>query len=73
MNQGRCSITPSRDLGALKGLELAWDAGDRQIKLEIDSKMVVALLLDTKQTNHQYANLTLPFEAMLRQDWSTCL
>ncbi|CAI0402481.1 unnamed protein product [Linum tenue] len=70
MNLGRCSITRAEIWGALKGLELSWEAGHRQVELQIDSKTAIALLLDTGQHCHQHANLTIRFQDLLRRDWT---
>ncbi|CAI0422510.1 unnamed protein product [Linum tenue] len=69
-NQGRCSITRAEICGALKGLELAWEACHRQVELQLDSKTALALLLDTGRHNHQHANLAIRFQNMLRREWS---
>ncbi|CAL1366987.1 unnamed protein product [Linum trigynum] len=69
MNLGKCTITRAEIWGALKGLELAWEAGHRQVELQLDSRTTMSLLKDSGQHNHQHANLTLSFQALLRRDW----
>ncbi|CAL1413874.1 unnamed protein product [Linum trigynum] len=69
MNLGKCTITRAEIWGALKGLELAWEAGHRQVELQLDSRTAMSLLQVPGQHNHQHADLTLSFQALLRRDW----
>ncbi|CAI0459471.1 unnamed protein product [Linum tenue] len=69
MNLGKCTITRAEIWGALKGLEIAWDAGYRRVELQLDSQTAITLLQDTGSHSHQHASLTLAFQSLLRREW----
>ncbi|CAN1185483.1 Putative ribonuclease H protein At1g65750, partial [Linum perenne] len=70
VNLGRCSITRAEICGALEGVRRAWDAGYRKIEVQMDSKMVMSILLNSEPgSSHQYTLEVLEFQEWLQRDW----
>ncbi|CAN1150854.1 Putative ribonuclease H protein At1g65750 [Linum perenne] len=55
MNLGICSITRAELRGAMTGLQIAWDRGFRRIIVQLDSRVVVQLLLGDGEDSHQHS------------------
>ncbi|CAI0433245.1 unnamed protein product [Linum tenue] len=55
MNLEIFSITRAELRGAVEGLPLAWDAGYRHVRLEIDSVCALQLLRSTDSNKHRHA------------------
>ncbi|CAN1146097.1 Putative ribonuclease H protein At1g65750, partial [Linum perenne] len=67
INLGICSITRAEIRGVLEGIRLAWREGFRKVEVQMDSKAVIAILLDKDQSiDHSHALEVLEF-----RDWAT--
>ncbi|CAN1753236.1 Putative ribonuclease H protein At1g65750 [Linum perenne] len=68
-NLVQCSITRAEIIGAITGLELAWQYGFRQVELQVDSKSAISLLLSPDPPEHQQAAEVIYFQNLCRRDW----
>ncbi|CAN1728919.1 Putative ribonuclease H protein At1g65750 [Linum perenne] len=66
---GSCSVTRAELHGAVLGLELAWSKGCRLVEVQLDSRAVISLLLQTDEPLHQHALEVLAFQDLCRRDW----
>ncbi|CAN1807882.1 Putative ribonuclease H protein At1g65750 [Linum perenne] len=73
MNLGNCSITRAEMRGALRGLELAWDAGYRKLIVCLDSMAAVQLLTKSGEPNHQHGMETLRFRELINRNWEVII
>ncbi|CAN1135802.1 Putative ribonuclease H protein At1g65750, partial [Linum perenne] len=55
--------------GAILGLELAWSLHCNRVELQLDSRAVVALLMQTDSPTHQHGLEVLAFQELCRRDW----
>ena len=55
--------------GILKGLQLAWDKGYKEVILESDSKVGLELIEEVVITS-PYHNLVKQIRSMMSRDWS---
>ncbi|CAN1792527.1 Putative ribonuclease H protein At1g65750 [Linum perenne] len=69
MNLGACTVTRAEIRGAIGGLELAWDYGFRRVELQLDSKVVVSMLLSSEEPEHQQAAEVLHFRNLCKRSW----
>ncbi|CAI0544920.1 unnamed protein product [Linum tenue] len=72
-NLGSCSITRAEIIGALTGLQLAWDQGHRKVLLRLDSTTALAILTGKDQESRRYHNLTRRFQNLLQRNWEVHL
>ncbi|CAN1183512.1 Putative ribonuclease H protein At1g65750 [Linum perenne] len=73
MNLRNCSITRAEMRGALRGLELAWDAGYRKLIVRLDSMAAVQLLTNSREPNHQHGMETLRFRELISRNWEVII
>ncbi|CAN1779965.1 Putative ribonuclease H protein At1g65750 [Linum perenne] len=64
MNLGSCSITRAEIRGAIRGLQLAWEAGFKKVILRMDSQAAISILTDEDSTEHQHGLEVLIFREM---------
>ncbi|CAL1372499.1 unnamed protein product [Linum trigynum] len=69
MNLGACSITRAELRGAVEGLQLAWDAGFRHVRLELDSACACQLLQSTDSGEHHHATDLDRAQELLKREW----
>ncbi|CAN1318125.1 Putative ribonuclease H protein At1g65750 [Linum perenne] len=69
MNLGACSITRAEMRGAIEGLTRAWSAGYRRIRLQIDSKAVIAALSNGDTMTSRHAMEISQFQDLVERDW----
>ncbi|CAN1241090.1 Putative ribonuclease H protein At1g65750, partial [Linum perenne] len=70
MNLGSCSITRAESRGALEGLHRCWEAGFRNIILQLDSMAALSLLLCEAEVEHQHAMEILTFNELRSRNWT---
>lgn len=67
---GSCSSTKAELLGVLRGLAIAWNSGFTKVQLNVDSEIVVNLLLDTKIPNSPAFHLIRRCKSLInREGW----
>ncbi|CAN1756558.1 Putative ribonuclease H protein At1g65750 [Linum perenne] len=70
MNLGNCSITCAEMRGAIEGLHRCWEAGYRNVVLQLDSIATLTLLQNDNSTNHQHGMESLLFRELRDRDWT---
>ncbi|CAN1165594.1 hypothetical protein LINPERPRIM_LOCUS33817 [Linum perenne] len=73
MNLGYCSITRAEMRGALRGLELVWDAGYRKLIVRLDSMAAFKLLTNSGESDHQHGIETLRFRELISRNWEVTI
>ncbi|CAI0414109.1 unnamed protein product [Linum tenue] len=68
-NLGSCSITRAEIIGALTGLQLAWDLGYKKVLLRLDSTAALDILTGKDQDSRRYHNLYRHFQNLLQRNW----
>ncbi|CAL1404640.1 unnamed protein product [Linum trigynum] len=68
-NLGSCSITRAEIVGALTGLQIAWDQGYRKVLLRLDSTAAMDFLTSKDHDSRRYHNLTRRFQELLKRNW----
>ncbi|CAL1368849.1 unnamed protein product [Linum trigynum] len=69
MNLRMCSITRAELRGAVEGLQLAWDAGYRHVRLELDSACAIQLLRSPDSSEHHHAAIIDRAIELLQRQW----
>ncbi|CAN1186113.1 Putative ribonuclease H protein At1g65750 [Linum perenne] len=70
MNLGSCSITRAEMRGAIEGLHRAWEAGFRNVVLQIDSVAVLSLFLNGNEERHQHVLEVARFREFRDRNWN---
>ncbi|CAN1179328.1 Putative ribonuclease H protein At1g65750, partial [Linum perenne] len=69
-NLGICSITRAELRGALIGLMIAWEAGHRRIKLQMDSTAAIAIFNAPDDPMHQHSLEVTQFKGLIAREWT---
>ncbi|CAN1133389.1 Putative ribonuclease H protein At1g65750 [Linum perenne] len=70
MNIGYYSITRDELRGAIQGLRLAWEEGERQVKLQVHSMAIVQLIEAPGDLKHQHSMEVRDLRELLSRDWN---
>ncbi|CAN1149044.1 Putative ribonuclease H protein At1g65750 [Linum perenne] len=72
-NLGCCSITRAEMRGAIIGLQLAWELGQRKVVLQVDSRAAIQLLQEEGVPMHNHAMEVYDFCELLERDWEVSI
>ncbi|CAN1789715.1 Putative ribonuclease H protein At1g65750 [Linum perenne] len=70
MNLGTCSITRVEMRGAIEGLHRAWEAGFRNVVLQLDSRSVISLFMNGDEERHQHGLEVARFRELRDRNWN---
>ncbi|CAN1201045.1 Putative ribonuclease H protein At1g65750 [Linum perenne] len=70
MNLGFCSITRAELRGAIRGLQLAWEAGFKKVILRLDSQAAISIFTNEDSTEHQHGLEVITFRELRARNWS---
>ncbi|CAN1331264.1 Putative ribonuclease H protein At1g65750 [Linum perenne] len=73
MNLGTCSITRAEIRGAIEGLHRAWEAGFRNVVLQLDSRSVLSLFVNGDEGRHQHVLEVARFKELRERDWNLAI
>ncbi|CAN0918225.1 Putative ribonuclease H protein At1g65750, partial [Linum grandiflorum] len=68
-NLGSCSITGDELRVAVQGLQLAWEMGYMKVRVQLDSRATIQLLLEEGELPHQYSSEVASFRELLDRGW----
>ncbi|CAN1181659.1 Putative ribonuclease H protein At1g65750 [Linum perenne] len=70
MNLGTCSITRAEMRGAIEGMHRAWEAGFRNVVLQLDSRSVISLFMNGDEERHQHGLEVARFRELRDRNWN---
>ncbi|CAN1836419.1 Putative ribonuclease H protein At1g65750 [Linum perenne] len=70
MNLRFCSITRAELRGAVRGLQLAWEAGFKKVILRMDSQAAISILTNEDTVEHQHGLEVITFRELCSRDWT---
>ncbi|CAI0382345.1 unnamed protein product [Linum tenue] len=73
MNLGICSITRAELIGAVEGLQLAWELGYRRVNVQLDSRCAVEILQRQQDHDHRDSAVSHHFQELMQRDWEVSL
>ncbi|CAN1845243.1 hypothetical protein LINPERHAP1_LOCUS37777 [Linum perenne] len=59
--------------GAIIGLQLAWELGQRKVVLQVDSRGAIQLLQEEEVLMHNHAMEVYDFRELLERDWEVSI
>ncbi|KAH9685635.1 putative ribonuclease H protein [Citrus sinensis] len=73
MNIGHCTITGAKVWGLFQGLQLAWNIGIRQLRVEVDSRCTIKILATNNIHPNAYSSLIQGIKRLPNRDWQVSL
>ncbi|CAN1147342.1 Putative ribonuclease H protein At1g65750 [Linum perenne] len=70
MNLGKCSFMRAELRGAIKGLEMAWEAGYKSMELQLDSRSAISILEVAEEPLHHHVMEVLKFRDLRIRNWT---
>ncbi|CAN1841559.1 Putative ribonuclease H protein At1g65750 [Linum perenne] len=73
INLCSCSITRTEICEVVDGMTIAWELGIRRLAIQVDSRCVIDILIDTSNSSHQHSSLVTLFQRLREREWEVRL